>query len=297
MNVRLVSPSKCRMWVLQVRSEESINAASCASLIRSMRKHGQRHPVLARRRASPEGTEFELIYGARRLFAAQHLGTDLLIEVREVDDRAAVIAMDIENRPRQDITPYERGVNYARWLRAGYFKNQMELAKELGVSEARVSRLLKYAELPAVVVGAFGSVRDIREDWAVRLATLCRDPERRGDVTRRARERAASPRKVSPQCMYDALLRGAGLDVLKDRARDDVVRSADGKALFRIAYRAKTLHVILPRAQIAPSTLQQITQNITEVLAQCDAALESPRPRLQVKLPSSSASPRVHASP
>jgi ParB/RepB/Spo0J family partition protein len=262
------------MWMLHVRSEESVNTTSCASLITSIRKHGQQHPALARMRVTPEGTEFELIYGARRLFAAQHLGIDLLVDVREFDDRAAVIAMDIENRPRQDISQYERGVNYGRWLRAGYFKNQLELAKELGISEARVSRLLKYAELPAIVVAAFDSVRDIREEWAVRLANICRDPKRRDDVVRRARERTVATRRSSPQCTYDALLRGAGLDVVKDRARDEVIRGSSGKPLFRIAFRAKTLHVILPRADITPATLSQIMENLAGALDRCDTAVE-----------------------
>jgi ParB/RepB/Spo0J family partition protein len=268
MAVRRVPVSKCKVWNLHVRSEESINTASCASLIKSMRKHGQRLPVLARQRTCPEGTEFELIYGARRLFAAQQLGIELLVDVRDIDDRNAVIEMEVENRPRQDISAYERGVNYSRWLRAGYFKNQVELAKELGLSETRVSRLLRYAELPAVVVGAFNSVRDIKEAWAVRLANICRDPKLRSDVMRRARERAAAPRKDSPQSLYDALLRGAGADVIGKRARDQVITSASGRPLFRVAFRSDTLHVILPRAGIASDAFAEITRHIKKVLEQ-----------------------------
>lgn len=276
MTVRLVSPSKCSMWPLHVRSEESINATSCASLIRSIRKHGQRHPVLARMRPSTDGTEFELIYGARRLFAAQQLGIDLLVEVRDVDDRGAVIEMDIENRPREDITPYERGVNYGRWLRAGYFRTQMELAKELGVSEARVSRLLRYAELPAVVVAAFDSVRDIREEWAVRLANLCRDPQRRREILRRARERTDCSRKGTPQYVFDTLLRGVSAKRGRDRSRDEVIKGSSGRSLFRIAFHAKSLHLVLPREEVQPEILEIITQQVTAVLEQFSAA-EWPR--------------------
>jgi len=293
MTVRLVSPSKCKVWTLHVRSEESISAASCASLIRSIRTHGQRHPVLARMRNSIEGTEFELIYGARRLFAAQQLGVELLVDVRDMDDRAAVIEMDIENRPREDISPYERGVNYARWLRAGYFKNQMELARELGISEARVSRLLKYSELPAVVVAVFESPRDIREEWAVKLANECRDPKLRGDIMRRARERAASSRKSSPQCSFDALLHGA--KACEDPARDEVVKGSNGRSLFRVAFHAKTLHVVLPRTAISPEILQEITRGIAAVLEQ-PGSVESPKPQRQFKVARTGASLSSSAS-
>lgn len=266
MTVRRVSPAKCKMWALHVRAEDSISPASCASLIASIRRHGQRHPALARPRYSTEGTEYELIYGARRWFSAQQLGVDLLVDVRDIDDRAALIEMDIENRPREDISPYERGVNYGRWLRAGYFKNQLELAKELGVSEARVSRLLKYSQLPTVVVAAFDSVRDIREEWAVRLANKCRDAKLRIDIMRRARERAASSRKISPQCIFDALLRGVGEKVIKDSSRAEVIKGTNGKSLFRIAVHAKTLHVVLPRAEVSQAILDDITKAVAAAL-------------------------------
>jgi ParB/RepB/Spo0J family partition protein len=277
MTAKLVSPSKCSVWSLHVRSEENINAASCASLIRSIRKHGQRHPVLARMRRSANGSELELIYGARRLFAAQHLGIDLLVDVRDLDDRAAVIEMDIENRPREDISLYERGVNYGRWLRARYFKNQVELARELGVSEARVSRLLKYSELPTVVVAAFDSVRDIREEWAVRLANACRDPQGRRDILRRARERLESPRRGSAQFIFDSLMRGAGEKRVKDRSRDEVIKSSSGRSLFRIAFHAKTLHVVLPRANVSETILEELTERITALLEPRSAVIGRPR--------------------
>lgn len=284
MTVRLVSPSKCRVWALHVRSEEHINVASCASLIGSIRRHGQRHPVLARMRNSADGGEFELIYGARRLFAAQQLGIDLLVEVRDMDDRAALIEMDIENRPREDISPYERGVNYSRWLRAGYFKNQLELAKELGISEARVSRLLKYSQLPAAVVAVFDSVRDIREEWAVRLANKCRDPKLRSDIMRRARARAASPRKASSQCIFDALLSGAGAKAIKDQSRDEVVKGSNGKSLFRIAVHAKTLHVVLPRAEVSPAIVEDIARAVAAVLERPGSVVEPRRPLRKVEM-------------
>ena len=293
MTVRRVSPAKCKVWALHVRAEDSINSDSCASLMGSIRRHGQRHPVLARPRHSTDGAEYELIYGARRLFTAQQLGVDLLVDVRDIDDRAALIEMDIENRPREDISPYERGVNYGRWLRAGYFKNQMELAKELGISEARVSRLLKYSQLPAVVVAAFDSVRDIREEWAVRLANKCRDPKLRSDIMRRARERAASPRKNSPQCIFEALLSGATAKTIKESSRDEVIRGSNGKSLFRIAVHAKTLHVVLPRAEVSPEILEDITRAVAAALERQSSVGEPRRPLRKQEI----ARPRALSSP
>jgi hypothetical protein len=66
-------------------------------------------------------------------------------------DREAVIALDVENRHRKDISPYERGTSYKRWLELGHFKCQKELARALEISPSQVSRMLKLAQLPAVV--------------------------------------------------------------------------------------------------------------------------------------------------
>ena len=98
MAVRTVNPFKCRMWEMHDRLSENIDCKSCASLIDSIRKHGQRHAVLARVSDGPDNFEYELIYGARRLFVAQHLGVDLLIDVREFDNRSGLIEMDCKVR-------------------------------------------------------------------------------------------------------------------------------------------------------------------------------------------------------
>jgi ParB/RepB/Spo0J family partition protein len=255
---------------MHARFEESIHARACESLVESMRKHGQKHAVLGRKVMAPDGSgEIELIYGARRLFAAMQLGVELLVVVRDIDDRAAFIEMDLENRAREDITAYERGLNYSRWLRAGYFTSQAELAGELGISEAQVSRLLRFAELPAAVVAAFHSTRDIREEWAVSLANACRDPRARQDIARRARERTLMKDRTearSPAEIYACLLNGSrGVPVRRD-SRDEIVLSSSGQPLFRIAFRARSLHVILPREKIPGETLHRIKKEISEIV-------------------------------
>jgi ParB/RepB/Spo0J family partition protein len=256
------------MWEMHDRLGEHVDMKTCASLIESIRKHGQKQPALGRASLGRDDCEYELIYGARRLFAAQHLGIDLLVELRDFDDRAALIEMDIENRVRTDISPYERGRSYRRWLSGGYFRNQAELAKALAVSEAQVSRLLRYAELPAAVVDAFYSPNDIREEWAVTLAKLCTEPKSRGLVLGRARTWSASARDASAQTVFDTLVNGRGPQSPPEcRSRDDVVKDAEGRPLYRIGFRAKSVHLILPRQKMTPTTLQRINEQIMRILA------------------------------
>lgn len=305
---RMISPFKCRMWDMHDRLGEHVDVKSCGRLIDSIRKHGQKQPALGRRLSAAQGDwEYELIYGARRLFAAQHLGVDLLVDVREFDNRAALIEMDIENRVREDISPYERGRSYRRWLASGFFRNQAELAKALAVSEAQVSRLLRYAELPAAVTEAFDSPCDIREEWAVTLAKLCTEPESRSLVLERARTWSACHRTASAQSVFDALVNGRGRQSPPEcRSRDEVVKDSTGKPLYRIGFRAKSVHLILPRQRLTSSTLQQINDQIKPILAPVfepanplpshRAGLEAARAdTLQMLLPARRASPAAAA--
>lgn len=267
MAIEQAEPADCTLWQFHQRCGEDLSDSSCGELIASIQRHGQRHPVLGRRLQGKTGAIIELIYGARRLFAATRLGIKLSVDVRDLDDRAAIVEMEIENRLRTDITPYERGMSYRHWLNARVFASQSELARELGISEAQVSKLLRYAELPAAVVGAFDSVRSIREEWAVALAKLCQDPHRRPTLVRRAREFALAERPQAPQAVFRRLV---SEDNLRGRPflpkRDEVVRTSSGRQIYRIAVRPSTIHFILPRASLSEDLLGQLKCQLTSIL-------------------------------
>src|SRR5262245_26075307 len=126
-----VNPFDCRMWDLHDRLETQVTEESCKAEIESFSKHGQLIPVLGRPLTRDPTHKVELICGARRLFVARHINAPLLVDLREMSDREAIIAMDIENRQRADISAYERGLSYARWLRSGQFQSQDDLARQL----------------------------------------------------------------------------------------------------------------------------------------------------------------------
>jgi ParB family transcriptional regulator, chromosome partitioning protein len=266
MPIESVNAADCRVWHLHARGDV-LDEDSCASLIDSIRANGQRIPVLGRRCGPPGEAAIELIYGARRLFAAQYLGIELLVDVRELDDRAALIAMDIENRVRADISPYERGMSHRSWLSAGYFSSQADLAAAVGISEAQVSRLLRYAELPAAVVGAFSSPAAIKEQWAVTLAKRCQDPTTRQLTVRRARESVNSQSHSTPQALYAALVHEGPRSVADSRSRDQVVQDRAGKPLVRIGFRSRAVHIILPKEKVTPRVLRQISEYLRTILA------------------------------
>jgi ParB family chromosome partitioning protein len=269
-----LDPSRCRMWAMHDRSGAQITEASCRGEIDSFRRLGQLVPVLGRPLRDDPTHDVELIYGARRLFVARYTSKPLLAELREVTDREAIVAMDIENRQRTDISPYERGLSYARWLRSGYFQSQDDIARALKISCSQVSRLLKLARLPAAVVNAFESPLDIRESWGLSLIEALDDAARRELTLRKARAISAGNAGFSSREVYRRLLR-ASVPGTKPRCamRDEVVKDRDGMALFRIRQQRSSIALVIPTGRLSSATLEKIRESVVRFLNQ---------PRVQV---------------
>ncbi len=262
------NPFRCRVWDLHHRLDHVIDENTCDTEIRSFSEHGQLVAALGRPLHGDPDHDIELICGARRLFIARHLNVPLLVEVREMTNRAAVIAMDIENRQRVDLSPYERGLSFARCLRAGYFESQDDLARALRISQSQVSRLLTLARLPSVVVNAFPNPVEIREGWGFDLERALQDTRRRQATIARARALVSSSTpRPSAVDVYQQLLDAAvtGRKV-RTRPRDEVVTAEDGTPLFRIRGQKKTIAVLLPRDQVSQDTLDAVRDAVRDVL-------------------------------
>jgi hypothetical protein len=209
----------------------------------------------------------ELIYGARRLFVARHINVPLLVELREMTDREAILAMDIENRQRSDVSAYERGLSYARWMRSGHFRSQDEIARALKVSASQVSRLLKLGQLPPVIVEAFDSPTSICEGWGLEMAQVLEDPERRTAMIRAARRIGSSSTRPPAREVFRQLMSPVtnGRRVRKP-SHDEVVKDLSGKPMFRIRHQSNSIAFVLPVERVAPDVLDNLRQAISRVL-------------------------------
>lgn len=274
-----INPFRCRMWDLHSRLEQELSEETCKAELESIAKHGQLVPVLGRTLRGDPSYDVELIYGARRLFVARNLNRSLNVELRDIADKEALAAMDIENRHRRDISPYERGMSYAQWLRSGLFTSQEELAKVMNISSSQVSRLLRLARLPSVVIGAFGNPTNICERWGLRLADALDDPERRQVTLASARRLTAeSPRRGARDVYRKLLVAGVAGRPVKSRCHDEVIKDRHGQPLFRIRQQAKSVAVLLPIEKVSEQALGEIRDAVADILTPRSLRVSEYRP-------------------
>lgn len=262
-----MSPFRCRVWSGHGRLEENITEETCKEEIESFLSWGQQVPALGRPLTADPDYDVELICGARRLFVARLVNKPLLVELREVSDREAIVAMDIENRQRTDVSPYERGLSYQRWLRAGLFGSQEDLARHLKLSASQVSRLIRLARLPAVIVSAFSSPVEIRDNWGLALMDAVEKGRSRQATIQTAREIAAqSPRPASGEVFRKLLAASANGRKVKAAVHDEVIRGADGSPLFRIRQQRSSIVLVLPMQGLSASSLKEISDAVAGIL-------------------------------
>jgi ParB family transcriptional regulator, chromosome partitioning protein len=262
-----VNPFRCRMWALHDRLDDYVTEETCKREIESVLTYGQLVPALGRPLKNDSAYDVELVYGARRLFIARCINKPILVDLREMTDGEAIVAMDIENRQRADVSPYERGLSYNRWLNGGYFASQGEIARTLHTSESQVSRLLKLARLPAVIVNAFTSPVDIREEWGLALFEALKGESARRSIIQAARSIATRvPRPVASDVFRTLLGAAAGGRKLKMPTHDQVIHAADGAPLFRIRQQRSAVAILLPAKNVSALRVKEISTAIAGIL-------------------------------
>jgi ParB family chromosome partitioning protein len=201
--LHLVDPARCRMWGRHNRDYALLTEENCRDLIDGIKAQGQQEFPAIVRRLHDEDHEFEVICGARRHFAMTWLRANnypqfrYLVEVRDLTDEEAFRLADIENRDREDISDYERAVDYAEAIRLYYGGAQKAMAERLEVSPPWLSRYLTLAKLPEDVLNAFASKRDIRERHARALKPLLNAPEQADAILTEARYLAKTQTKAA----------------------------------------------------------------------------------------------------
>jgi len=155
--VRLIPLGRIQASPLNPRKH--FDESKLEELARSMRARGVLSPILVRPvPGSGAIPGYEVIGGERRWRAARLAGLNVIpAMVRNLDDKAALEVMVIENEQREDMTALEKAAGYRALMDNG--RSAEDVAKAVGKSETVVRKLVKLLALPPVAVEALDAGR------------------------------------------------------------------------------------------------------------------------------------------
>ena len=152
-----VDPTGGQMWERHNRDYALLTEDNCRDLIDGIKSQGrQEFPAIVRRISGDQ--PYEVICGARRHFAVSWLRGNnypqfkYLVEVRDLTDEEAFRLADIENRDREDISDFERAIDYADAIELYYGGRQQRMAERLEVTKSWLSRYMQLAKLPSRII-------------------------------------------------------------------------------------------------------------------------------------------------
>ena len=154
-----VNPDMCDIWAGNTRDVQALGSRSFVDLMASLRSVGQTVPAIAR--ISPvDPDRLEIIAGACRLTAIRQLNDQrgdndamrIIVDLRDLDDEAALQIVDAENRGRSDMSQYEKAHFYDRAI-PGVYPTEAAFAEALGLNKSTVNRTLAITRLPPAVMG------------------------------------------------------------------------------------------------------------------------------------------------
>lgn len=223
-----IDPARVRIWPGNARVYGLLTLANCRDLIDSIiAEGGQKMPAIVRRLEGDPDHDFEVITGTRRHFAVSWLrasGRDdlyFVVQVEALDDEAAFRLADLENRARNDVSDFERARNYAAALSDHYDGHLTRMAERLNLSKGWLSKMVRIASLPEVVMAAFPDPRDLRLRSAYALAKAMETEEATQNVVAMAAQigRAQVARLADGHAPYTpAEILRALMDAAGDRA-------------------------------------------------------------------------------
>lgn len=168
------------------------------------------------------------------------------IEIRELTDEEAFVISDDSNK-QEDISDYERALEYKVALAEIYGGNQARMAARINQSETNISRYLALASLPQEVIDCYGDPRTVTLHHAEKLRAAMRSAVR----NRMVLERAAKIReslKRGEQKPAQQVLREL-LDSANERKRkaSEKVMGKDGSVLFTARATRNGLLINVPK--------------------------------------------------
>ncbi len=238
--------------------------AEFGELLASMKASGKNLVPAAARPL--ESGKFELIYGHRRLAAAQALNLRLECLVYDLTDDDLPYFIVAENDGRTAPRPHALGLIFRRWLDEKKFPSQVSLAAAVGRGKSDVCSMTRLADLPSVIVDAFNSPDELITRHAARLHQVWeKEPElvkQRAAAVHALREAKSGP---SAARIYQTLIGQAPKQA--NEAEPETVRPSNWLPL--VTQNGNVGYAEVVDRKITLQFNQALTRHQAEVLATC----------------------------
>ena len=152
--------------------------AEIEGLVASIRESGQQIPVMLRRTADGAATEYEPVYGRRRIAACRRIGIPVRAYIGDFDDESLVVAQGLENAERLENSFIEKASFIVQLREAGVEARLIERSLSIATDEIyRMSSVVR--DIPAELITAIGPAHGVgRRQW-LSLAQVTRGIDKR----------------------------------------------------------------------------------------------------------------------
>jgi ParB family chromosome partitioning protein len=228
-----IDPKKIRATAFRNRHDRSLldSDPEFGKLKASLQARGQQAPIRVRPVTGALPFEFEIVSGHRRHAACLALDAEIpggfavlaMVDATVTDARDLVLKMYLENEERYDLSAIEKGRMFLRWLEAGVYESQREIAAAVDLGESAVAKYVAVASLPSAVLSAFGDDRLITMTWGPALSQALKVNEA---AVLKAAERLAQRRPApTPDVVFKTLVAAAaGTKPTRGTSREESVK-------------------------------------------------------------------------
>jgi ParB family chromosome partitioning protein len=247
------------------------NDEAFQALTQAIRTHGQLEPIRVRPAADGSAYDYEIVYGHRRhavtlaLDAATEGGWPVLavLDASASDARDHVLKMYQENAARKDLSAYETGAMFRSWLEAGVFADQTAIAGATGLGKQTVSKYLQVAQLPDIVVAAFGNPTAIAVRWAELLVAALKAQEHK--VLAVAQELVDGGEALAPDVVLRKLIDAGSARPAKRASSQSETVKIDGRTAFAYALKNDRIAIRFGK-HVDRQAARELTDEIKDLL-------------------------------
>ena len=239
-----LDPKRIRFSALANRDERGLTTKDEAfrELKTDLAQNGQEFPIKVRAITDDPAHDFEVVAGHRRVKAAVEIdrerdgGFKILAILDANADALKSIALKMyrENKVREDLSPYEYGRMFHKWVDAGIFKTQGEISATTRMSQPTVSVYMAVFELPREIHAAFGDPRAISMRWIQELSKTLKANE--ASTLARAREIARANSRPTAEAVYQMLVAPGTDQASGNERRGNPTRSESFKLNNKVIY-------------------------------------------------------------